>query len=175
MSRFSLRAAILAVPGLLAVNGAAQAHVTIETREAPAGSYYKAVFRVPHGCDGSPTRKLRIRIPDGVIGVKPQPKPGWKVDMVQGKYARTYTLHGAQVDRGVTELSWSGDLPDAYYDEFVFRAYLADDLAPGRIIRFPVVQECARGTVRWIEVPANNGPKLQHPAPALRILPVQIR
>jgi uncharacterized protein YcnI len=64
-------------------------------------------------------------------------------------------------------------LSDAYYDEFVFRAYLADDLPAGQPIYFPVVQECAKGTSRWIEVPANNGPRPAHPAPAVRILPAQ--
>jgi uncharacterized protein YcnI len=175
MSRFFARVAVCAAPWLLAVAGAAQAHVTIETREAPAGSYYKAVFRVPHGCDGSPTRKLRIRIPDGVIGVKPQPKPGWTLDIVQGKYGKRYTLHGARVDEGVKELDWTGELPDAYYDEFVFQAYLADDLAVGQPIYFPVVQECAQGTSRWIEIPASNGPRPPHPAPALRIQPAPSR
>ncbi|ANN67749.1 YcnI family protein [Bordetella bronchialis] len=175
MSRFLRRASSLAAPALLAVAGAAHAHVTIETREAPAGSYYKAVFRVPHGCDGSDTRKLRIRIPDGVIGVKPQPKPGWQLDIVQGRYDKAYTLHGARVDQGVKELAWTGDLPDAYYDEFVFQAYLADDLPAGQPVYFPVVQECAKGVSRWIEIPASNGPRPAQPAPALLIAPVRPR
>jgi periplasmic copper chaperone A len=33
----------------------ASAHVTLETKQAAVGSYYKAVFAVPHGCAGSPT------------------------------------------------------------------------------------------------------------------------
>ncbi len=33
----------------------AAAHVTLEKRQAPVGSYYKAVFAVPHGCAGSAT------------------------------------------------------------------------------------------------------------------------
>ncbi|AOB31912.1 hypothetical protein AKI39_16180 [Bordetella sp. H567] len=173
MSRFLRCASMLAALGLSTIAGAVHAHVTIETREAPAGSYYKAVFRVPHGCGGSDTRKLRIRIPDGVIGVKPQPKPGWKLDIVQGNYDKPYTLHGARVEQGVKELSWTGDLPDAYYDEFVFNAYLADDVPAGKPLYFPVVQECDKGTSRWIEIPANNGPRPPHPAPALRILPAQ--
>ena len=36
----------------------AAAHVTLEKRQAPVGSYYKAVFAVPHGCAGSATVKL---------------------------------------------------------------------------------------------------------------------
>jgi periplasmic copper chaperone A len=55
----------------------AVAHVTLEAQEANIGMPYKAVLRVPHGCEGSATVTLRVRIPDGVIAVKPMPKPGW--------------------------------------------------------------------------------------------------
>src|SRR5258705_280697 len=63
----------------------ASAHVTLETREAAVGAPYKAVLRVPHGCEGAATIALRVRVPDGMIAVKPMPKPGWKVDTVSGK------------------------------------------------------------------------------------------
>src|SRR6187399_2633954 len=58
----------------------ALAHITLENREAAVGTFYKAVFRVGHGCGVSPTVKLRVRIPDGVITVRPMPKPGWQVE-----------------------------------------------------------------------------------------------
>ena len=56
------------------------AHVTLEPREAPVAAAYKGVMRVPHGCEGAATISLRVRIPDGVIGVKPMPKPGWELE-----------------------------------------------------------------------------------------------
>ena len=31
------------------------AHVTLEAQEAPVASTYKAVLRVPHGCEGAAT------------------------------------------------------------------------------------------------------------------------
>jgi uncharacterized protein YcnI len=45
--------------------GPAIAHVTLENREAPVGAGYKAVLRVPHGCEGTATTTLRVRIPEG--------------------------------------------------------------------------------------------------------------
>src|ERR1700686_1984693 len=97
------------------------AHVTLERNQAPVGMSYKAVLRVPHGCDGSPTTAIRVRIPDGVIDVKPKPKPGWTLSLVKGKYTKSYSLFHAQVSEGVTEIGWTGgSLPDDYYDEFVF-------------------------------------------------------
>ena len=61
----------------------ANAHVTLENRQATVGSYYKAVFAVPHGCAGSATVKLRVQISEGVIAVKPMPKPGWNMETIK--------------------------------------------------------------------------------------------
>jgi uncharacterized protein YcnI len=156
--------------------GTASAHVTLETQQAPAGASYKAVLRVPHGCDGSATTAIRVRIPAGIIGVKPMPKPGWKLDTVSGAYAKPATLRGAKVSEGVTEIAWSGgNLADAYYDEFVFTSALAEELEAGQTVYFPIVQECEKGVNRWIEIPA-AGARGDHsesaqPAPGLKVLP----
>jgi uncharacterized protein YcnI len=151
--------------------GAASAHVTLETGEATAGSAYKAVFRVPHGCDGSATVKITVKIPEGVIAVKPMPHAGWTIDTVKGKYAKAYDYYGSKLDEGVTEVTWSGgNLPDAYYDEFVLRGMLAADLPAGPIY-FPVVQECEKGVDRWIEIPEEGKPEPETPAPGLKVLP----
>ena len=132
------------------------AHVTLEQREATLGAPTKLTFRVGHGCGESPTIKVRVRIPEGVIAAKPMPKPGWSIDTVKGKYAKTYEFfHGAKLSEGVTEIAWSGKLPDAHYDEFVVSAFVAADLKPGRLY-FPVVQECEQGVHRWIEIPARR-------------------
>jgi uncharacterized protein YcnI len=147
------------------------AHVTLEQGQAPVGASYKAVLRVPHGCDGSATTAIRVRIPEGVLDVKPMPKPGWTVTIVKGKYAGTHSLHHAQVSEGVTEVDWSGGrLPDEYYDEFVFQSYLASDLEAGQTLYFPVVQECEKGVHRWIEVPT-AGSDYPEPAAGLKLVP----
>lgn len=165
---FLIAFAMLASSG---VRSPAFAHVTLERSEAPVGATYKAVLRVPHGCDGSPTTAIRVRIPAGVIDVKPMPKPGWTLNVVKGKYAKTYSLFHAQVSEGVTEIDWSGgSLPDDYYDEFVFLSFLASDLQPGQTLYFPVVQECAKGVHRWIEIP-KEGTDYPEPAPGLKLVP----
>jgi uncharacterized protein YcnI len=155
---------------------AASAHVTLEAREAPVGASYKAVLRVPHGCDGTATTSIRVRIPEGIVAVKPMPKPGWTLDVVTGTYPKPFTVRGAKVTEGVTEVAWSGGkLPDAYYDEFVFAGAIGDELEAGRTIYFPVVQTCEKGVHRWIEIPA-AAPHEGHgegssPAPGLKLLP----
>jgi periplasmic copper chaperone A len=150
---------------------AAFAHVTLEQAQAPVGASYKAVLRVPHGCDGAATTAIRVRVPEGVIDVKPMPKPGWTLTIVKGKYAKVHSLYRSQVSEGVTEIDWSGGkLPDEYYDEFVFQSFLASDLEPGQTLYFPVVQECEQGVHRWIEIPA-GGQDYPEPAPHLTLLP----
>ena len=154
---------------------ASSAHVTLEKREAPVGAPYKAVLRVPHGCEGAATIAIRVRVPEGMIAVKPMLKPGWKIDTVKGKYPKTYTyFHGAKLSEGVTEISFSGgNLPDDYYDEFVFTGFLVGELEAGQTLYVPVVQECEKGIHRWIEIPAagKSSGDYPEPAPALKLLP----
>ena len=59
MSKLLLAAALA-----VGAAGAVQAHATLETAEAPVGSTYKAVLRVPHGCEGEATLKVRVQVPE---------------------------------------------------------------------------------------------------------------
>ena len=169
------RQSIIAAALLSMANGAAFAHVTLETREAPVGGGYKAVFRVPHGCKGSATVKVRVQIPEGVIAVKPMPKPGWSVETVKGKYGKAYPYyHDTTLTEGVKEVAWvGGKLLDEHYDEFVLTGYLAGELKPDTTLYFPVVQECEQGVARWIEIPeaGKTAHDYESPAPGLNLLP----
>jgi uncharacterized protein YcnI len=150
------------------------AHITIESREAAVGGPFKVVLRVPHGCGTSPTTKLRVRIPQGVIGVKPMPKPGWQLDVVNAAYGKSYRMfHDPNVSEGAQEVAWSGRLPNDYYDEFVLSVYLTDELVPGSMLYFPVVQECESGVHRWIEIPEGGKSPSDYPepAPGIKLLP----
>ncbi len=153
----------------------AAAHVYLEGKQATVGTSYKAVFAVPHGCSGSPTVKIRVQIPEGVIAVKPMPKAGWNVDVVEGQYASAYDYHGNKLTSGVREVVWSGGkLPDHNYDEFVVSSFLTDSLKPNTMLYFPVVQECEKGVSRWIEIPAEgtgHSHEDKSPAPGVKLLP----
>ena len=50
----------IACCALALLAGAVHAHVSLDQGTAPAGSAYKAVFRIGHGCDGT----LRGQLPD---------------------------------------------------------------------------------------------------------------
>lgn len=161
-----------AVLAAIASHSPAFAHVTLATGETKAGTYYRAVFQVPHGCDGAATQSIRILIPEGVIGVKPMPKAGWTLSIVRGAYAKSYQSHGKAVTEGPKEVVWSGgSLSDDNYDEFVFTSFITD-FPPGQAIYFPTVQTCAKGEVSWDQIAAagENPHSLKSPAPALRIV-----
>jgi uncharacterized protein YcnI len=169
------RTLVLGAAGILICASVASAHITLENQQAPVGASYKAVLRVPHGCNGSATVALRVRIPEGFLDVKPMLKPGWKLNVMSGKYPRPMSLRDAKVSDGVTEVDWSGgNLPDAYYDEFVLTGYISNDLQAGPTMYFAIVQECEKGVNRWIEIPtsgaADHGDSLE-PAVALKLLP----
>ena len=152
----------------------ALAHPSLQRREAPVGAPYRAIMSIPHGCDGSATVKLRVQIPEGVIGVKPMPKPGWTISTVRGPYARSYPFyHGQTLTEGVKEIAWAGRLGDDFVDDFVFAGFLADTLPAGETLFFPTYQECEKGEWRWIEVPSpgQDAHALAHPAPGVRLLP----
>ena len=155
---------------LAAFASPAFAHITLETSEAPVGSGYKAVLRIPHGCDGQATTAITLKVPEGFISAKPMPKAGWTLDITTGDYAQTYELYGAEVKSGATEISWSGgNLPDNEYDEFVVRGTLADSLKPGDTLYFPVLQSCGDKEEAWIAIPAAGQPEPETPAPGLTL------
>jgi uncharacterized protein YcnI/copper(I)-binding protein len=159
---------------LIAVSSPALAHVTFENAQATPESTYKAVLRVPHGCDGKATLKVRVRIPEGIVAVKPMPKAGWKLETAKGSYVRAYQVHGEAVSEGVTDIVWSGSLDDAHYDEFVFQARFTDAYQPGATVFFPVVQECDGAVAEWTQVPAagEDPHSLKAPAPGVKIVAV---
>lgn len=163
-----------AIAALCLTIPAASAHITLETQQAAIGSSYKAVFRVPHGCEGSATTGIKVEIPEGVIGVKAMPKPGWTLKTVKGPYARSYDFYHGKIDKGAKEIDWSGGhLLDENYDEFVLVGFLSTALKPGTKLYFPAVQTCEKGVNRWTDIQAEgmNMDGHAHPAPALKLLP----
>jgi len=173
--RFSHRASLFGACSIF-LSSVAFGHVTLDGGEVLSGSYYKAVFTVPHGCEGSPTVRIRVRIPDGVTSVKPQARAGWKLATVKSKLATPIDNgHGGKITEGVTEVSWSGGpLPDDQFEEFKIQMKLPEintQTSTDATLYFPVVQECAKGVTRWIEVPkaGRSSHDYRAPAPALKL------
>lgn len=150
-----LRTLIIGAAAIATLPSAASAHVVADPNSASTGAYQAVVFRVGHGCGNqAATTALRIEIPPEMASARPQPKPGW-------------TLEIERQDGKVTALTWRGELPDDQFDEFAVLFKLPDQPAT---LYFPIVQSCGAEQSQWTEIPA-PGERASHPAPSLTITP----
>ena len=105
----------------LAVSGIRACHA--RKGRGSVGSTYKAVLRVPHGCEGKPTTAVRVRIPEGVIAREADAEA--RLDARKDRRESTqksYDYYGTPTSEGVKEIVWSGgSLLTTSTDEFVLR------------------------------------------------------
>jgi hypothetical protein len=141
---------------VLSVSTPAFAHVTLPPGGATAGSTYDAAFRVGHACkDAGSTTGISVRIPQGFVVQKAEPRPGWTLAVTPGS------------------VSWRADsaqaaLPGGERAEFVVRGALTG--SPGALW-FKVLQSCDTGSADWAEVPTPAVDKPAFPAARLDVLP----
>lgn len=155
---------------LVGLAGPALAHVTANPDEARS-PFFTTRFRIGHGCEGSPTTEVRIRIPEGVRSARPEVVAGWEAEVVVGELDEPYEDDGETITEGPVEVAWvGGSLPDANFQEFGLSMRLAEDLA-GEVVYFPVLQTCEDGEHRWIEIPASleEWGELEEPAPFVQV------
>lgn len=164
--------ALSAILGAAAA-GSAEAHATFIESTVKAESYVVMSLQVPHGCDGEATNEVRMELPEGFVFAKPQPKPGWTLEITEGDYAHSYDNHGTPVTSGPVEIRWTGgDLPDAYYDTFVVRGKISG-IEGGTVLAFPATQLCGGdASVAWTEVaaPGTDPHSLESPAPTVTVV-----
>lgn len=129
----------------------ASAHVTITPSTTAAGATAVLRVEVPHGCAGSATTAMSVRLPEGVADVTARDADGWTVD------------------RSGDALTWTADepLPDGEHAAVELSVRLPDD--PGATLVFPVVQRCEAGEAAWTEVAqdAQDHADLERPAPVV--------
>lgn len=162
-----------AVFALTAVSTSAFAHATFANKDAKVDGYIAAALQVPHGCDGRATNDVFVKLPEGFISAKPQPKAGWTLEVIKGKYQKSYDNHGSQITEGPVEIRWTkGNLPDEFYDTFVIYGKVSG-VAAGTKLPFAVTQVCgADAKVVWDEIPAAgvDAHSLKYPAPTLTVV-----
>ncbi len=108
------------------------AHVSLQEPVAEPGTAYRAVLRVSHGCDGSPTTAVTVQLPSGLADAKAEPKAGWTVS-TQGN-----------------EVRWTAGkeaaLPSKERGEFAINAKLP---ASPATLWLKVQQACEKGGLDW--------------------------
>ncbi|MDU0363590.1 DUF1775 domain-containing protein [Rhizobium sp. 25PS6] len=150
----------------------AEAHVTFLNREATQDSTILATLQVPHGCDGKATTEVRVKLPEGFVFAKPQPKAGWELEVIKGDYQKTYDNHGDKVKTGSIEVRWkNGNLSDDFYDTFVIQGKVSG-VEAGTSLAFPVTQMCGDTVEAWDQVAKEGGDAhgMKSPAPLLKVV-----
>jgi uncharacterized protein YcnI len=169
------RLAVVPVAGALAlaVVGPASAHVTVSPSTTEAGAYSILTFSVPHGCDGSATTKLTIKLPEDVVEATPTRNPFYDVAKVTKKLDTPITAEdGDQITEKVDQIVYTAKtpLPDGQRDAFEVSMQIPEGDA-GKTLTFPAIQTCEQGETAWTEVPAAGAPtdSVEHPAPAFQV------
>ncbi|MDH7800718.1 MULTISPECIES: copper chaperone PCu(A)C [unclassified Rhizobium] len=149
------------------------AHTTFVDGSAEQDSTIVAALQVPHGCDGGlATTEVQIKLPEGFISAKPQPKAGWELEIIKGDYQKAYKNHGQEIKSGPVEIRWkAGNLPDEFYDTFAVQGKISG-IEVGQDLPFKVTQLCGdKGKVSWDEVAAAgvDPHSLKSPAPTIRV------
>ncbi|MDX6555724.1 MAG: periplasmic copper chaperone [Miltoncostaeaceae bacterium] len=162
-------AAIAALAATLAIAPPAFAHVTVSPTEASADSYALLNFTVPHGCEGSPTTSIAVKIPEGIYAATPEAVPGWTVvKKMQKLDPPADDGEGGTIPERVDTVTWSGGpLAADQLTQFALSVRLPD--AAGQTLAFPVIQGCEQGQTAWIETAAAGEEEPEHPAPAVTL------
>lgn len=159
--------------GIVALSaGAASAHVTVTPSTTAAGSYTVLTFSVGHGCEGSPTTRIAIQMPETIPSVTPTINQGWTVRKVSEKLAEPIEdAHGNKITERISQVVYTAGTPlaDGFRDTFELSVQVPD--AEGDTVTFPVIQTCQKGSTSWIETPAEgqDEEELESPAPAFTI------
>jgi uncharacterized protein YcnI len=154
---------VAALPLLvLGLASPAGAHVTITPSTTAAGARAVLDVHVPHGCDGSATTAVTIRIPDEIEAVLPSPSEPWDQEL------ETASSDG-EVGERVVAVTYRTDTPLSDDREDVFALTVELPETEGATLVFPTVQTCEQGDAAWIEVPepGQDPEELVLPAPVV--------
>jgi uncharacterized protein YcnI len=163
---------VLAALALVVLSAApAAAHVTISPSTGTAGAFTVLTVSVPHGCEGSPTTKVALQMPEQITDVTPTRDALWEVEKVMQTLEEPLTdTHGNEVTERVEQVVYTTDdpLPEGYRDAFELSLQLPD--TPGETLAFPVIQTCEDGETAWVETSEDGSPEeLEAPAPTVAL------
>lgn len=163
---------IIAVAGAaaaLALPAGAQAHVTVQPDQAPAGGFARLDVRVPSEEPTTPTKKVVVQMPSGFADASYEPVPGWRVTVAKRKLAKP--IKAADGDMLTDELSritftaTGKGLGPGQFQDFGLSLGIPDRPA-GTKLTFKALQTYAGGkVVRWI-----GAPDSEHPAPQVTLV-----
>ena len=158
--------AVLTTVAALTVPAAAQAHVTVQPKTAPAGGFARMDVRVPNERDNASTTKVELQLPDGFAEASYEPVPGWTVKVKKAKLAQPIKTDDGEVTEGVKQITWTSKdgIPPGAFQDFGLSVQVPGK--DGDTLTFKALQTYSNGEiVRWI------GPEgSDNPAPAVSVV-----
>lgn len=116
-----------ALLAFFALTQVAQAHVTIQPNEAPAGAFFRFVIRVPNERDVA-TTQVRVEFPQNLAFTSFQPKEGWTRTVKMKKLDEPIEVSGAEIDEVVGSVTYTGgSIGVGEFDEFGFSVRVPDE------------------------------------------------
>jgi uncharacterized protein len=161
--------------GLLAAP--ALAHVTVRSDNATRGAQGATItFKVPTESDTATTTKLQVELPttSPLIGVTPQDRPGWKIDVATSPLNPPVKSGDDSVTDTVTEITWTAAAPSDAIPPNTFSTFaISVGIMPTTpSVTFKALQTYSGGqVVRWIGVAQPGQPEPDNPAPVLTLAP----
>jgi uncharacterized protein YcnI len=148
------------------VPAVAQAHVTLQPKQAPAGGFTRLDVRVPDERDDAATTKVEVKFPPGFADVSTEAVPGWTATVAKRPLAKpVVTDDGEKLTDEVDTVTWTGDGKQGKIAPGEFRDFGLSVALPdkqGTSLTFKAVQTYDDGEiVRWIGPPDADDPAPQ--------------
>jgi periplasmic copper chaperone A len=160
--RNTLLASTALAAALLAAPAAAEAHVTLQPKQAPAGGFVRLDVRVPNERDDANTTKVDVKFPPGFAEASYQKVPGWSVKVTKAKLAKPIQTDDGAVTEAVSRITWTADstadgIPPGAFQDFGLSVQVPGKA--GDTLTFKALQTYSNGTVvRWIAPAASTTP-----------------
>jgi uncharacterized protein len=152
--RFTLLASTALAAALLLLPAVAEAHVTVQPDQAPAGGFVRLDVRVPNERDDANTIKVDLQLPPGFAEASYQPVPGWSVKVTKSKLAKPIKTDDGLVTEQVSRITWSAKNTADGIPRGAFQDFGLSVQVPGKAgdtLTFKALQTYSNGTiVRWI-------------------------
>ncbi|WP_445152176.1 YcnI family protein [Baekduia sp. Peel2402] len=153
---------------LLGAPVAAQAHVTLQPNQAPAGAFTLEAVRVPNEQDDAVTTKVDVQLPHGFAAASYEAVPGWTAKIIKSKLAKPIETDDGPIDEEVSRITFTADSKKDAIQAGQFKDFPLSVQIPGKAgdkLTFKALQTYSNGdVVRWIG-PADS----DHPAPQITV------
>ncbi len=167
--RFTVVVAVT-IAALLGLAAPAFAHVTVQPKDAPAGSDAQLTFSAPNEMDNANTTQLEVDFPTDhpIASANVKPVPGWTFNVQMMRVTTPISTDSGNVTQAVKSVIWTGGtIKPGEFQQFTVSVGLPQNATS---LTFKALQTYDNGqVVRWIDPTVAGQPEPDHPAPVLTL------